>query len=46
MTMGMKVHQIVDEEDLQKKAKERKKESDDILESVYSMLMGKKGESS
>ena len=42
MTMSMKVHQIVDEEELQSKAKERKKESDDILEAVYSMLVGKK----
>ena len=43
MTMGLKVHRLVDEKELKKKAERREKESDDVLESVYAMLMGGKG---
>jgi hypothetical protein len=39
MTMGLKVRRVLDE-DIKKKAKKRKAESDDVLESVYSKLVG------
>ena len=39
MTMGLKVRRVL-EEDIKKKAKKRKEESDDIMESVYHKVMG------
>jgi hypothetical protein len=37
--MGLTVHQIVDESDLKRKAKDRKEASDEVLENVYNMLL-------
>jgi len=39
MNMGLSVHQVVDETELRRKAKERKEASDEVLENVYSMLL-------
>ena len=38
MTMGLKVRRVL-EEDIKKKAKERKVKSDDVLESVYEKVL-------
>ena len=39
MTMGLRVHQIIDEGGLKIKAAQRKAKSDKLLETVYSSLM-------
>ena len=38
MTMGLKVRRVLDEE-VKEKAKKRKKQSDEVMESVYSRLI-------
>ena len=40
MTMGQKVRQVLGDKDLKKKADRMKKDSDDILELVFSRLTG------
>jgi hypothetical protein len=42
MTMGLKVRALFDDEDIKKKAKKRKKESDAVLEKIYDLLLEKK----
>jgi hypothetical protein len=44
MTMGLKVRALFDDKDIKKKAKARKEKSDAILESIYGLLVEKKGE--
>ena len=44
MTMGLKVRALFDDEDIKKKAKKRKDESDAVLEKIYDLLIEKKGE--
>lgn len=39
MTIGLKIHEIVDEEELRKRAAERKAESDKVLEMIYTKLI-------
>ena len=39
--MGLKVRSLFDDEEVKKKAKKRKEESDAILEKIYGMLMDK-----
>ena len=39
MTIGLKIHEIVDEEELRKRAAERKAESDKVLEVIYGKLI-------
>jgi hypothetical protein len=39
MTLGLKIHEILDEEELKKRAAERKAESDRVLETIYSKLI-------
>ena len=39
MTKGLKVHSLFDDEEVKKKAKKRKQESDAILEKIYGMLV-------
>lgn len=40
MTMGLKVRQIIGDDELRAKAAKRKAASDEVLESVYARLMG------
>jgi hypothetical protein len=42
MTMGLKVRALFDDEDIKKKAKKRKKESDAVLEKIYDLLLEKR----
>ncbi len=39
MTIGLKIHEIVDEEELRKRAAQRKAESDKVLDLIYSKLI-------
>jgi hypothetical protein len=39
MTLGLKIHEILDEEELKKRAAQRKAESDQVLESIYTKLI-------
>jgi hypothetical protein len=41
MTMGLKVRSLFDDEEVKKKAKKRKQDSDAILEKIYGMLIDK-----
>ncbi len=42
--MGLKVRSLFDDDDIKKKAKKRKAESDAVLEKIYGLLMDRKGE--
>ncbi len=42
--MGLKLHALFDDKEVKKKAKARKAESDAILETIYELLLEKKGE--
>jgi len=39
MTIGLKIHEILDEEELKKRAAQRKAESDQVLETIYTKLI-------
>ena len=39
MTIGLKIYEILDEEELRKRAAERKAQSDKVLELIYTKLI-------
>lgn len=42
--MGLKVRSLFDDKEIKKKAKARKEKSDAVLETIYELLLEKKGE--
>ena len=39
MTIGLKIHEILDDDEIKKRAEQRKAESDQVLELIYSKLI-------